>query len=196
MNESQQSPRTLEGSRQDEELVGRCRHGDENAWAELIDKYKNLIYSIPIKYGFARDDANEIFQAVCLTLLSELSSLREPRALPAWLIKTTSRRCVRFRKEERHTSDPKPTELEPPANESDIPELLIRQLEQEQIVRDALNDVGPVCRQIIELLFYREPPVSYDEAASLLGMAKGSMGATRMRCLDKLRRQLENRGLR
>ena len=41
-------------------------HGSDEAWAALLDKYKNLIYSIPIKRGFAREDAAEVFQRVCL----------------------------------------------------------------------------------------------------------------------------------
>jgi len=196
MSGADKLPEVFENSRQDEDLVQRCLRGDEGAWAELIEKYKDLIYSIPVRYGFGQEDANEIFQGLCLTLLMELPNLREPRALAAWLIKTTSRRCCRFRKDENRTGDVKADALELPADESQVPERLLRQLEQEQIVRDSLKGLGPACRQLLGLLFYREPPISYDSAASLLGIAKGSMGATRMRCLDKLKRQLEDRGLR
>ena len=65
----------------DERLIALCRKGDQQAWAELVDKYKNLIYSIPLKLGMY-DDAADIFQSVCVDLLSDLPHLREPRALP------------------------------------------------------------------------------------------------------------------
>jgi len=85
------------GSRQDDLLVQECLKGSEEAWSALIDKYKNLIFSIPIKYGFSRDEATEIFQAVWLSVLEELSQLREPRALAAWLIQITSHKCFRWK---------------------------------------------------------------------------------------------------
>ena len=185
-----------DGAQEDEGLVDRCRRGDQNAWMRLIDKYKNLVYSIPVKYGFRHEDCNEIFQAVCLTLLAELPRIREPRALAGWLIKTTSRRCVRFRKDRGRFQQLDPSEIELPADDSKLPELLVRQLEQEQIVRRSLEALGPVCRELIELLFYRDPPISYESAASLLGLAKGSIGATRMRCLDSLKHHVQSLGLR
>src|SRR5439155_969343 len=49
----------------DDRLVAECLQGDEKAWSALVDKYKNLIFSIPIKLGLY-DDAADIFQAVCL----------------------------------------------------------------------------------------------------------------------------------
>src|SRR5581483_7852256 len=73
--------------REDELLVRECLLGSEEAWSDLIDKYRHLIFSIAVKYGFSREDASEVFQAVCLTLLQELSHLREPRAGGGGLIK-------------------------------------------------------------------------------------------------------------
>lgn len=187
---------TFSNSRQDEQLIDRCRAGDQDAWAALIDKYKNLIYSIPVKYGFAQQDASEIFQSVCVSLLSEIPVLRESRALAAWLITTTSRRCFRFRKEQSRTVSVQSSEIQLPAQASEIPERLLEDLGEEQLVRDALNDLSPACRHLIDMLFYHDPPIPYEEAARLLHMAKGSLGATRMRCLDKLKNRLLERGLK
>jgi DNA-directed RNA polymerase specialized sigma24 family protein len=75
--------------------VRECCKGNERAWSALIDKYKNLIFSIPIKFGLTRDDAADIFQAVCLDLLSSLPQLREPAALPKWIMQTTYHKCLR-----------------------------------------------------------------------------------------------------
>src|SRR5579863_1026878 len=66
----------------DARLVRECNNGNQEAWSALIHKYKNLIFSVPVKYGFNRDDAADIFQSVCVELLSQLPTLREPRALP------------------------------------------------------------------------------------------------------------------
>ena len=75
----------------DARLVRECLRGSDTAWAALIEKYKNLIFSIPIRQGIPRQDAADIFQRVCLLLLAELKHLRRVVALPMWLIRVTSR---------------------------------------------------------------------------------------------------------
>src|ERR1035438_7394760 len=83
-------------------LVKECLRGEENAWSELLSKYKNLIFSIPIKYGFTQEEASDVFQSVCLDLFNELVTLREPRALAGWLIRITHNTCFHFMKDKRH----------------------------------------------------------------------------------------------
>jgi RNA polymerase sigma factor (sigma-70 family) len=78
----------------DERLVRRCLRGDEDAWSALIDKYKRLIYSIPIRYRAGPDDAADIFQAVCLDLFEELPRLRKVESLRSWLITVAVRKCL------------------------------------------------------------------------------------------------------
>ena len=90
-----QAPRT------DRELVAACLSGDEQAWSELIDRYNRLIFSIPLKQGLDRDEAADIFQAVCLDLVAELPRLRDPQALPKWLIQTTLHKVVEVAEAQR-----------------------------------------------------------------------------------------------
>src|ERR1041385_1992813 len=88
----------------EERLVRECRKGSEQAWSALIDRYKNLIYSIPIKYGFNQEDAGEIFQSVSFEILQELAKLREPKALTQWIIQITSHKCFQWcRQQSRFT---------------------------------------------------------------------------------------------
>ncbi|MGI8962062.1 MAG: RNA polymerase sigma factor [Bryobacteraceae bacterium] len=185
----------IKSSRQDGLLVQECLKGSEEAWSALIDKYKNLIFSIPIKYGFSKDEATEIFQAVCVGVLQELSHLREPRALAAWLIQMTSHKCFRWKEQRNRYVE---TELQDTLADEfpKIPEELFREIEREQILREALAALSPDCKRLVELLFFEEPPVPYEELSKTLGMAKGSIGATRMRCLEKLRSWLDKRGFR
>src|ERR1700678_2839287 len=81
------------GAWPDARLVRECIAGSEEAWCALIFKYKNLIFSIPVKYGFSADDSTDIFQAVCLDLLSELPNLRKVKALPKWIMQVTAHKC-------------------------------------------------------------------------------------------------------
>lgn len=194
MPASPRAAREIEAFKQDDVLVQECLKGNEEAWSALIDKYKNLIFSIPVKYGFSRDAAADIFQAVCLGVLQDLTQLREPRALAAWLIQMTSHQCFRWKRE--HRNETAGFEEGMADQGSEMPDEFLREIEHEQIVREAMAALSPDCNRLVQLLFFESPPVPYEEAAKRLGMAKGSIGATRMRCLDKLRTWLEKKRFR
>ncbi len=173
----------------DERLVAACLKHDSEAWAVLIDRYKKLIYSIPVRLGL-HQDANDIFQSVCLDLLSGLAGLREPKALPKWLIQTCYHKCLAVqRRAERHV-DVEDDEL-PIGVEPAVPEDMLAELEEEEAVRNAVRELPERCRRMVQMLFYEDPPRSYDEVAQKLNLASGSIGFIRGRCLQKLRKQLE-----
>lgn len=182
----------------DEQVIGRCLKGDQEAWSALIDKYKNLIYSIPIKLGMYQD-AGDIFQSVCVDLLSELPRLREHRALPKWLMQTCYHKCLRYQRATDRLVElaPEGTDSDsasPAGSADDLPEHLLMQFEQEQILRDAISELPEKCERMVRLLFFENPPRPYENIAEELGMATGSIGAIRGRCLAYLRKHLEKRG--
>jgi RNA polymerase sigma factor (sigma-70 family) len=178
----------------DTRLVRGCLNGDEEAWSALIDKYKKLIFSIPVKYGFSTDDANDVFQSVCLELLSELPKLRKPKALPKWLMQVASHKC--FHRKRQHQRNVAPEEAEGPPEQSVSPQIerILREAEEEQMLRDALSHLAPRCRQLVEMLFFEEPARPYKDVADSLGIAEGSIGFIRQRCLERLRKQLAEAG--
>jgi RNA polymerase sigma factor (sigma-70 family) len=178
----------------DTRLVRECLGGGDEAWCALISKYKNLIFSIPMKYGFSSDDSTDIFQAVCLDLLSELPKLRKVKALPKWIMQITAHKCFHRKQQERRTevSDPNDKEFEKstPARAEEI----LREAEDEQGLRQAMSELTPRCRQLVHMLFYDEPARPYQEIAETLGIAVGSIGFIRQRCLERLRKRLVEEG--
>lgn len=178
----------------DTRLVRECLGGGEQAWCALISKYKNLIFSIPLKYGFSAEDSTDIFQAVCLDLLSELPKLRKVKALPKWIMQITAHKCFHRKQQERRTevSDPndKLFERRTPARAEEI----LREAEDEQGLRQAMSELTPRCRQLVQMLFYDEPARPYQEIAEALGIAVGSIGFIRQRCLERLRKRLLEAG--
>ncbi|HEY1302190.1 MAG TPA: sigma-70 family RNA polymerase sigma factor [Vicinamibacterales bacterium] len=179
-------------SRTDHELVAACLGGDEAAWHALIDRYSRLIFSIPLKLGMSRDDATDIFQAVCLDLVNELPRLRDPQALPAWLIQVTRHKVLKTKRtSERYVADEAGRAGEMPASDNDMPDALLRELQRTQALRDAVDGLTARCRQMVQMLFFEETPRPYREVAAELGVAVGSIGFLRSRCLDRLRTTLE-----
>jgi RNA polymerase sigma factor (sigma-70 family) len=179
----------------DRELVQGCIRGREEDWDELIDRYKNLIFSVPIRYGFSRDEAADIFQAVCLEMLQQLPKLRDAKALPKWLIQVTSHRCYHARRQSRRMVSREDENVSPPeATEPPRAEVDLREVEQEQVLREAVAGLPERCRNLVQMLFYEEPRRPYQDVAADLGLATGSIGLLRQKCLDRLRQRLEAMG--
>jgi RNA polymerase sigma factor (sigma-70 family) len=178
----------------DARLVSECIGGSEEAWRALIFKYKNLIFSIPVKYGFTTDDSTDIFQAVCLDLLSELPKLRKVKALPKWIMQITAHKCFHRKQQQQRTEvmDPAAKEFEKstPSRAQEI----LQEVEDEQSLRQAMAALPPRCRKLVHMLFYEEPVRPYQEIAATLGIAVGSIGFIRQRCLERLRKRLLETG--
>jgi RNA polymerase sigma factor (sigma-70 family) len=177
------------------QLVAACLSGDERAWNALLDRYKNLIYSIPMRYGMPHQDAADIFQAVCLDLFNELPRLRDAEALQGWLIRVTTNKCYHWKRKQMAQDGTVDEEhLANVSGADPIPADAMAELEREQIVRESIAALPDRCREMIELLFFEHPPVPYNEVARRLRLAKGSIGFIRGRCLQRLKKNLESKG--
>jgi len=177
----------------DEQLVRDCLNGKESAWSALIFRYKNLIFSIPIRYGFSEEDSADIFQAVCMDWLAELPRLREPKALAGWLIQVTRNKCFHRKREAQRHSLQEIGENDFPGSEESA-DSLVAEFQQDQLLREAMSDLPPRCRQLVQMLFFETPARPYLRVARDLKLAPGSIGFIRRRCLDKLRERLEKLG--
>lgn len=178
----------------DAELISACLEGDSAAWELLVRRYRRLIYSIPVKWGLSREDAMEIFQAVWLDCFQELHSLRDIDRLQAWLVRIAVRKCYRFSEKKRGRPAVMLTEADQSLMTEDPSADLIRRLDQEQVIRSAIDQLSPRCRQVIQALFFEEPFPTYAAIAARLGLSVNSIGFTRDRCLDRLGKLLENLG--
>ncbi len=178
--------------RSDPQLVRDCLDGKEEAWSELIDRYKNLIFSVPIKYGFSREEAADIFQDVCLELLSQLKNVREPQALAKWLLMVTAHRCFHWKRRGQRmvAMDMPELELSAPELPPEALEMVV-EAQQEQKLREAIAGIPARCQQLLRMLFFEEPPRPYRDVAEALGIATGSIGFIRQRCLEHLRKKIE-----
>ena len=179
----------------DEELVEGCLRGDQEAWHKVVEKYKTLVYSAPIKYRMEPQDAADIFQEVWVDLYAELSKLRRPGALGAWLMSVAFHKCYQWKRRRQREGDPQgnASTREAVSQEPLFPEWK-EQAERSQILRDTVATLPARCQRLVDLLFFHDPPLPYAEVAKTLGLAEGSIGFVRGRCLQKLREGLEQRG--
>ena len=184
----------LEVAWSDERLVHECLQGNEQAWSALLQKYKNLIFSIPLKYHLTREDAADVFQAVSMELFSELPRLRKVESLRSWLITVTARQSLHTKKRRQVRDFREGSDLLPDVEPPDPTPSFIEGLEREQTVREAVSRLNPRCQELVRLLFFEQPAIPYKEVAARLGLSTGSIGFIRGRCLERLKRNLERKG--
>jgi RNA polymerase sigma factor (sigma-70 family) len=171
------------------DLMTRARNGDKQAWDALVERYAPLIWSICRRHGLGDADADDVGQNVWLKLAGQLEKIRIPAALPGWLATTTRRECGRILRAAPAARDTG----QAPAAET-IPDDDARTAEDELLaagrhaaLREAFADLPPCCQQLIAQLT-ENPPPSYAQISARLGLPAGSIGPSRGRCLDKLRR--------
>ena len=178
----------------DNRLVHECLDGNDSAWAALIEKYKRLVGSIPAKYQLSPDDAADVFQQVWTDLYCDLGRLERVEGLRSWLITAAARRCLLSKKRRRRTVQLSGVEYELPDGLPDA-SAIHAEAEREQNIREAIQGLSPRCRKLVAMLFFEEPPRPYIEVARELGLAEGSIGFIRGRCLAKLRAAIEEAGV-
>jgi RNA polymerase sigma factor (sigma-70 family) len=171
------------------DLVTCARDGDVRAWDALVERYAPLIWSICRKYRLDRADADDVGQSVWLHLVDQLGKIREPAALAGWLATTTRRECGRLVRASRgphavvYALDAENMVDEQAA----AAEQEVLAAERHAALREAVTELPPDCQRLVGMLT-ADPPVPYAEISARLAMPVGSIGPTRSRCLDRIRR--------
>jgi RNA polymerase sigma factor (sigma-70 family) len=171
------------------DLVTRARAGDKRAWDALVERYAPLIWSICRKYRLSRDDADDVGQSVWMRLVGQLDKIRDPAALAGWLATTTRRECGRVVRA-AHA----PGAIVCVLDAETLPDQRAVPVEQELLaaerhaaLREAFTCLPPEGQRLIAMLI-ADPPMAYAEISARLGIPTGSIGPTRSRYLDKMRR--------
>lgn len=171
------------------DLVIRARKGDQQAWNAIVERYASLIWSICRHHRLSDADAQDVGQSVWLQLVSHLDTVRDPAALPGWLATTTRRECRRVACAARgpHTSGYLLEAESMPDEKTRTAEQELLTAERHAALLEAFGCLGPSCQRLMAMLL-QDPPVPYAEISATLGIPVSSIGPTRGRCLDKMRR--------
>lgn len=178
----------------DAELVRRCLDGEEGAWADLTDRYLRLVVRVAQRAGLDADRASDAAQETFLALWRNLRRLRDTRSLGGWLATTCRRRAWRLGKRDASRRAREEGVSVRDVAAEPLPESVLVDEEQRHLVRRAFVTIGERCRRLLDALFFR-PEMPYAEISEEVGMPVGSIGPTRKRCLDRLRRSLADAGI-
>ena len=183
----------------DAALVARCRRGEGKAWEVLVRRYQRLVFAIVRRVGLDEHMAADVFQTVFARLVTHLPRIADPQRLQAWIVTTAKREALLALRRGRRTvsmtrgddDDGEAAEWDI-ADDAPLPEDALADLQQQDLVRRALDRLEERCRELLQMLFRDDDDkLPYEEVARRLGMAVGSIGATRARCLAKLRQLVE-----
>src|SRR6266566_6068832 len=164
----------------DSELVARCRSGDQQAWAELVDRFSRYVYAISVQaFRLPESDAEDVFQEVFARAYQHLDKLRDDSAVRPWLAQLTRRLCIdRLRAAAREL---------PVADEELIggSEETLALLDEALTVHEALAATPEHCREILDRFFARDE--SYKTIGEALDLPAGTIASRISRCLRRLR---------
>jgi len=170
----------------------QVRDGRPEAWRALVRIYAGLVHSVALRTGLSPHDAEDCAQQTWIALYRRRLSIKDPKSLPSWLIRTTHRRAVRMaRRYAQFTELEASEQMQDPAR---LPDKLLEQWELEAHLEFALGQLDRRCERLLRSLFLSEAVPSYRELARLLGVKSNSFGPLRSRCLHQLRQILEKMG--
>jgi RNA polymerase sigma factor (sigma-70 family) len=173
----------------DYDLIRACNAGDARAWERLLDKYERLVFSISLHYGLTTDDAADVTQITFTILLQNLDTLPEGIRLAPWLATVARRHTWRLLARNRRESVRRDEDLagnETLGGSFDDTE----RWELAEWLNYGLSMLDERCRQLLLALYFDAEEPSYAQVANDLHIPVGSIGPTRARCLEYMRKSM------
>lgn len=177
------------------ELVRSARHGDLDAYEQLVRRYERQVWSVARGFRLSAADTHDVVQATWLRLVENLDRLRDPDRLGGWLATTARREGLRILS--RHGR-------ELPHVDSDLAELVdtrAASLEEQTIdkvmaaaIREQVARLPARGQALLRALFHSDE-LTYADISRQLGLPIGSIGPSRGRYLSQLRTHMEQNGL-
>lgn len=177
------------------ELVKGAAGGDVTSWEALVDQFASLIWAVARSFQLDAADAADVSQVTWLRLVEHLERINEPDRVGAWLVTTARRECLRLlRIRGRTVLSADDSALDPVDEDAPEPGERVTTAERDLVLWRAVEAISERCQQLLRVLM-ADPPPSYEAVGAALDMPIGSIGPTRARCLDRLRREAFRRGI-
>jgi RNA polymerase sigma factor (sigma-70 family) len=167
-----------------ERLVGAAADGDASALTALVERFRARVSRIARRHHLGTYDVEEVVQQTWVQMLEHIESIREPRAVGAWLETIARRESLQLLRagDRVRPSDDELLGEAPWGNECTL-----EAIERRDALAAALERLTDRQRALLEKL-YDEAEPSYAEISDALGIPVGSIGPTRARALEILAR--------
>jgi RNA polymerase sigma factor (sigma-70 family) len=176
-------------------VVEAAREGNQHAWSELVARFGVMIAATGRRYRLTPADVAELQQTTWLRLVENIHRVEQPDRVGGWLATTARRESLQLlrRASKYHTGADLILANIP---DHHLPEPDTRPIaeEREAVLRAAWEQLKPRCQELLSRLV-TDDPIGYKDISSLMQMPVGSIGPTRARCLEHLRRLVEDEGV-
>lgn len=167
--------------------------GDRLAWDQLVERYSGLLWAVARAHRLSAADAADVVQTSWQRLIEHLPQIRNPDGVGAWLATTARRECLRTLRRAARCQPSEEIDVLAAADPGEIDAALLT-AERDAALQSAFGRLPARDRALLRLLT-TDPAPSYEEISAGLGMPIGSIGPTRARSLERLRRELRGTGV-
>ena len=181
------------------ELIARCRRGEAQAWDELFDRHYAATgrFVFQLASDFTREDVEEICQETFLSVIKSIDSFVGKSQFQTWLFRIAANKARDYRERQRaakrgggqtpislQAEDPQNGLIIDPPSNSPAPDATMMSVERMLLLREALDQLGEPCREIIDLRYFGD--LSYEEISNALQLNVKTVSSRLSKCLDRL----------
>ncbi len=174
-------------------LVLAAGAGDKASWDALVDQFSGMIWAVARAHRLGEADGADVVQVTWLRLVERLDRLHNPASVGYWLATTARHECLRILNANKREV-PLGDDVGEQESLAPLPGESLLQTERDEAIRGVFSLLSGKDQALLRLLT-AEPSLPYGEIAAALGIPVGSIGPTRQRALERLRRLLESRGV-
>lgn len=170
-------------------LVRAAGRGDRRAWNAIVDRFSPSVWAIARGHRLGNADAADVCQTTWLRLVEHLDRIEQPERVGAWLATTARReslRIIRLSLRQVPTGDDMDDVPDSTPEVADRSDLASKHVAK---VLDGLLSQLPVRSQLLLRLLLADAPLSYKDISDTLNMPIGSIGPTRARALEQLKKR-------
>lgn len=174
----------------DQIYIEKVLQGDTNAFAYLINKYKDMVYTIAIKIVKSHEDAEEVAQDSFLKAYEKLDSFKGNSKFSTWMYTIAYRNSItKIRKKKVATSDIDDYVMDNYSEGSEFPQLeAIKNGEQQKYVREAIGRLPEKDALLITLFYMNESSV--EEIEQITNLTQSNIKVKLFRARKKLNTEL------
>lgn len=173
-----------------EHNLNRVRRGDERGWHALVELLGPIALNAARRTRVSQEDMEDAVQRTFVSLYQNRDRIQNAQTLPRWVAVTASRHALNLIRTRKDSVSVEASNLDQLIADTELAaDAIAVKAVEHGLVHQGLDRLDERCGNLLRALFYSES-CDYRNLAEELGIPMGSIGPTRARCLDKLRRSL------
>ena len=176
----------------DTEIIGRILHGEQALFAQLVERYRNYVFTLVLRFTDNREDAEEISQDIFIKAYRSLADFRGDAKFSTWLYTVVRTSCITFLRKKKldiTSIDNERTFVQLENRESGFHANTIEQKSRHAMVNEAIRLLSPDDSQVITLFYKGEQ--SLEEIGRIMGLDPNTVKVKLHRARNRLKEKME-----